>query len=151
MSYDRLLKEVELNVHEVDMPNSVKGLYSDKVIWINKRLRTSIEKKCILAEELGHHHTSSGDILDQSNLHNRKQEYRARNWAYEKLVPLTSFIHAHKTGIKSKHELADHLEVTEKFLEDSIKYYKDKYGIFKTIDTFTICFEPLRVIEIFED
>ena len=44
-------------------------------IAIREELDTT-EKTCVLAEELGHYYTSSGDILDQQNVSNRKQERR---------------------------------------------------------------------------
>ena len=47
-----------------------------------------------LAEELGHHYTTVGDILDQTNVSNRKQERLARVWAYNRRIGLTlSLIH----------------------------------------------------------
>jgi Zn-dependent peptidase ImmA (M78 family) len=154
MTYEKLLSEAYYNsieVYEKEMKPTVKGLYSDKIIWVNKYISSSIEKRCILAEELGHYHTSYGVILDQTKLQNRKQEKRARNWAYECLIPLNKIVQAHKHCVKNRHELADYLDVTEAFLEEALKRYKEKYGLFKSIDGFTICFEPLGVIEMFED
>lgn len=46
----------------------LKGLYADKVITLNSAAIQSItEKTCVLAEEIGHYHTSVGNILDQSD------------------------------------------------------------------------------------
>ena len=59
----------------------IKGLYCDGVIAISDRLKGS-EKAAVLAEELGHHLTAAGCILDQSVTANRKQELRGRIWAY---------------------------------------------------------------------
>ena len=42
---------------------------------------TDTQKTCVLAEELGHHYTPVGTILDQSDDGNRKQELKARLWA----------------------------------------------------------------------
>ncbi|BFH12292.1 membrane protein [Paenibacillus dendritiformis] len=150
--YEQLLIEfeAEAKILEVDMPTSIKGLYSDNVIWINKRVRTSIERACILAEELGHHYTSTGDILDQSDIWNRKQELRARNWAYEKLVPLSAIIQAHQLGIRNRFELAEHLGVTEDFLEAALKRFQEKYGLCVQVEKYTVCFDPLGVIEYFD-
>lgn len=55
----------------------IKGLYYDKHIAINKDLETDTDKACILAEELGHHYTTVGNILDQSKAENKnsKQEH----------------------------------------------------------------------------
>lgn len=70
--YEKLIAECdELVIEERPMKSS--GLYSDGCIWINKNMTTT-EKRCVLAEELGHHYTTVGDILDQSDIGNRKQE-----------------------------------------------------------------------------
>lgn len=149
--YDILLEECtnkDIEVYEKRMKS--KGLYSDNVIWINEALPTIADKYSILAEELGHYHTTVGDILDQSSLYNRQQELRARSWAYKKLVPLSKIIQAHKEGIKNRYELAQYLEITEDFLENAIKRYKEKYGVTVNYENYTICFEPLGVMEWFD-
>lgn len=154
MLYEKLLREAQHNdieVYEQSMKPTIKGLYCDKIVWINRRIPTNVEKACVLAEELGHYHTSTGDILDQKSLSNRKQEKRARNWAYERLVPLSAFVQAHKEGIKSKYELAEFLDVTEEFLHSAIKHYQEKYGLSVQVGKYTICFEPLGVLELFEE
>lgn len=154
MPYDKLLIEAEqheLDIYEMPMEKRNKGLYCDNIIWINKDITSPIEKACILAEELGHYHTSAGDITDQSILNNRKQEKIARTWAYEKLVPLEEIIKAHKDGPKNKYELAEYLDVTEPFLEKAIYRYIEKYGLSTKVDGYIICFEPLGVVEWFGD
>ncbi len=89
MLYEVLLEEAfkdGVKVEERDLGNKIMGLYGESVIWINKRIKTYTEKTCVFAEELGHHHTSYGDITDLSELKNRKQEHVARRWAAKKLV-----------------------------------------------------------------
>ena len=66
----------------------IKGLYSDGIIGINDNVKTSVEKTCVLSEELGHHHTSVGNIIDMTSAGNRKQERQARMWGYNKLIGL---------------------------------------------------------------
>lgn len=151
MPYEKLLQEAhqeEIDIYEKSMSKRIKGLYADNVIWLNKHLPTTSDKICVLAEELGHYHTSIGDILDQSILNNRKQEKQARNWAYKRLVPLHMIIKAFDVGVQSKYELAEYLNVTEAFLLDALKRYKEEYGVSKTIDDYTIYFEPLAVIKL---
>lgn len=153
MLYEKLLKEAyhhEIDIYEKPMKIRNKGLYADNVIWINKNIDTTIEKACVLAEELGHYHTSAGDILDQTKLSNIKQEKKARNWAYKKLVPLQYIISAYNAGICNKHDLAEYLSVTEAFLLDALNRYKEEYGISKVVDQYTIFFEPLAVLRMFE-
>ncbi|QEA00848.1 ImmA/IrrE family metallo-endopeptidase [Lysinibacillus fusiformis] len=150
--YDDLLMEcdnLDIEVYEKDRMKN-KGLYGDNVIWINKLLPSIIEKCCVLAEEIGHHHTTAGDIFDQSSIENRKQELRARAWAYERLIPFSKIVQAHNLHITNRYELADFLNVTEEFLDAALDWYKSKYGLYVSIDNFTVCFEPLGDIEMFD-
>jgi len=138
--YEKLLLEYTDKVEVYERNMRLKGLYSDNVIAISSRLNSSTEKACILAEELGHHYTSAGDILDQTKLSNVKQEKRARSWAYERLIPLNRLIDACAAGCRNRYELAEYLEVTEEFLDEAIKRYKEKYGLFYTVNNYTIYF-----------
>jgi len=152
MTYEELLNEVEeegIEVIEMDFQGSTKGLYCNNTIAISKSLSCNAEKKCVLVEELGHHHTSSGIILNQREITNRKQERRARAWGYEKLVSIQKLIDASKQGIRNKFELAEYLDVTEEYIEDAIKYYKSKYGLYFHYENYIIYFEPLAVFEKF--
>lgn len=106
------------------------------------------EKVCILAEELGHHHTSFGDIINMSSSQNRKQERQARLWGYNKLIGLTGIIKAFQSGRHSRHDAAEYLGVTEEFLQECIDCYRDKYGVCTKVDNYTIFFIPnLAVME----
>ncbi|MFL0523623.1 hypothetical protein [Virgibacillus pantothenticus] len=89
-------------------------------------------------------------MLDQTSLTNRQQELRARSWAYKKLVPLSKIVQAHREGIRNRYELAQYLEITEEFLENAINRYKEKYGVTVSYENYTICFEPLGVMEWFD-
>lgn len=124
-----------------------KGLYGDNIIWLNCNLSTTVEKVSILAEELGHYYTSAGDILNQTKINNRKQELRARSWAHKRVFPLSKIIEAHKLNLRNKYELAEYLNVTETFIEESLKRYQDKFGLYVDIEGYTIFFDPLEVVE----
>lgn len=121
MSYEKLLQEYDKDciIEERNMTND--GLYCDGVAWINKNL-TSAEKTCILAEELGHHFTTVGDILDITDGANAKQEHIARVWAYNKLLNLDMILDAIKQGYHEPYEIAEYLEVSEQFLKEYIEY-----------------------------
>lgn len=126
----------------------IKGLYSDNVIGINKNIKTEKEKACVLAEELGHYHTSSGNIIDLSDVRNQKQELRARSWAYDKQIGLIGIINAYKHGCQNLYEMAEYLGVTEEFLKKALQRYRNRYGECTQIDQYVIFFEPhLAVIE----
>ena len=72
------------------------GRIKGNKIAIRKTIETSAQKACVLAEELGHHYTSAGDILDLNNPSNARQENIARLWAYDKLVGFDGIIRAYK-------------------------------------------------------
>ena len=106
------------------------------------------EEACVLAEELGHYHTTVGDLLDQSDTENRKQELKARLWAYNKQIGLIGLVDAYKHGCHSRHEAAEYLGVTEEFLQDAIDRYRSKYGVCAEVDNYVVFIEPsLAVME----
>lgn len=120
----------------------IKGLYCDGSIAIRQDIETTVERSCVLAEELGHYYTSVGNILDQTEVANRKQELRARAWAYNKKIGLIGIVNAYKQHCRNLYEVAEHLEVTEEFLKESLNYYRSKYGASAQIDNYVIFFEP---------
>lgn len=153
--YETLQRESPVPIDDqASLPNNIKGLYIEttkaKAILINKSITTSTEKHCMLAEELGHYYTSCGNIIDQSDVLNRKHEKRARNWAYNKLIPLDKLVDAYHKGVRNRYELADYLDVTEEFLQQALQYYQQKYGIYASMDRYVICFEPLGIVEKFK-
>ncbi len=117
------------------------GRIKGKNIYLRKDM-DSTEKKCVLAEELGHHHTTVGNILDMTDIGNRKQERQARLWAYNKLIGLRGIIQAYEAGCQSRYEVAEYLEVTEEYLADCIEAYRDKYGVGVEVDNFYVMFIP---------
>ena len=121
---------------------TIKGLYCDGTAAISNNIDTNAEKACILAEEMGHHYTSAGNIINQADEQNRKQEFRARMWAYNDLIQLNQFVDAYKYGCRNSYEVAEYLEVTEEFLNDALNAYTDKYGICTDVDNYTIYFIP---------
>ena len=126
----------------------IKGLYCNGVIAVSKDIDTSAERSCVLAEELGHHMTACGSILDQKDISNRKQELKGRIWAYNRLIGLTGIIKAYRAGCRNRYEIAQNLEVTEDMLQDAVDYYHEKYGLCVQVDNYAIYFEPLGVMEL---
>jgi hypothetical protein len=128
--------------------DTIKGIYCDGTVAINATVSTSTEKACILAEELGHYYTTTGNILDQSKPENRKQELHARLWAYNKQIGLRGLVDAYRSGCQNPYETAEHLGVTEEFLLDAVEAYRNKYGVCVEVDNYIIYFEPhLGVME----
>lgn len=150
MNYEVLLEEAHqegLIVREKPLKYN-NGRIKGKRIAIRKDIETNTEKACVLAEELGHHHTSVGNILDVTDIRNRKQERQARLWGYNKLIGLTGIIRAFRAGCQSRHEMAELLDVTEEYLQECIDCYRDKYGVCTEVDNYIIYFIPrLAVME----
>lgn len=130
---------------------NIKGLYVDGVIALNQRLETTNEKTCILAEELGHHETSFGNILDQFSTANQKQEYKARIWAYKKIISPEDLYSAFKAGCRNRYEIAEHIGVTEEFLEEALAYFKNRYPEGLRKNSYMIRFIPNLQILMFFD
>jgi hypothetical protein len=147
-SYEILLSEASENgliVKEKPLKYN-NGRIKGFRVAIRKDLSTSIEKACVLAEELGHHYTSYGNILDQSDTSNRKQELRARAWAYNKQIGLLGLIKAYEHGCRNRFEIAEYLEVTEEVLEECLIFYQNKYGVCTNVDNYVVYFIPNLVI-----
>lgn len=141
--YEELLIQAEeenLIVKEFNLKGNAGRIRGNRIA-IHQCL-TSVEKACVLAEEIGHYITSVGDILDQSDLGNRKQERAARIWAYNRIVGLCGLIQAYNDGYRTSYEVADYLGVTEEFLQDTIDYYTNKYGVSIDVCNYRIQFIP---------
>lgn len=147
MTFEQLAQIAEdenIEFIEMTFPGDLKGLCKYKKIGINKKLN-STEKRCVLAEELGHYYTTVGNITDLKSVCNRKQEIKARKYAFETLVPLKSIIKASCEGCINLYELAEYLDVTERFLSDTLEHYQRKYGLYVELDNYCIYFNPLTV------
>lgn len=143
-NYEALLDEAckeGLTVKEKPLKYN-NGRIKGKRIAIREDIETSTEKACVLAEELGHHYTSVGNIIDLSDAQNRKQEHQARLWAYNKNIGLNGLIKAFEHGCRNRYEVAEYLDVTEEFLEDCVECYRQKYGVGTIVGDYYIMFIP---------
>lgn len=151
MTYEVLLNTADqagLTVKEKPLSES-DGLIKGNRIAIRKDIPTQAEKSCVLAKELGHYFTSAGNILDQTDTVNRRQEYRARLYGYNLKIGLTGIISAHTAGCRNLYEMADYLDVTEEYLKEALDCYQSKYGEYVKVDNYMIYFIPtLAVLEI---
>lgn len=149
MTYEQLLTTADQNgllVKEKALSDH-DGLIKGNRIAIRKDIETQKEKSCVLAEEIGHDRTSYGDILNQSDIMNRKQEYRARFYGYNLKIGLTGLIRAYEAGCRNLYEMAEFLDATEEYLREAIQCYRSKYGICVAVDNYIIYFEPLAVMK----
>lgn len=143
MTYDELLIEADrlgIIVKELDLKTR-DGHCKGNRIAIRKNL-SNYEKACVLAEELGHYYLTVGDIRNQKDINNRKQELIARRWGYNKKVGIIGLIEAFENGCRNRYEMAEYLNVTVDYLNEAIEYYASKYGVLHRIDDYIVYFTP---------
>ncbi|ELU5586514.1 ImmA/IrrE family metallo-endopeptidase [Clostridium perfringens] len=141
----KLIESEKIILEEVIFKENIKGIYFkvpgiDPTIGINMSILSDTRKYIsILAEELGHHFTSSGDLTSEcityaDKLNKSKQEKKARMWAANYLISDEEIIGAllHLSGTLSG--LALHFNVTEEIIKYkllSIYLKEDKFRISK--------------------
>ena len=88
------------------------------------KIENTADEAVHLAHELGHcvkgafYNTYSG--IDIKSRH----EYKADKWAVQKLIPFDELMSAVDKGITTTWELAEHFNVTEKFIQRAIYIYQ---------------------------
>lgn len=153
MNYEYLLDEAAASdvyvIENAPFESNSKGLINNDVIGLNKNISTSSERACVLAEELGHYYTTSGNILNVSDIANAKQERTARIWAYNKMIGLQGIINAYKHRCVTKEEIIEYLGVTAEFFDEAVHTYAEKYGVCTQVDNYVVFFTPsLGVMEL---
>lgn len=131
-------------VETSSLPHFQSGLYYEGTIYIKENM-SAYKKHETLAEEIAHHKITYGNILDQSNMLNRKFELKARRLANESVITLQGLINAFNYGVQNIYDLATYFEVTKDFVLDAIQHYKQKYGLRTRYGKYIIEFEPLII------
>lgn len=129
MSYEELLNEAAsqgLIVKEKPLDGYGGRIFKNRIA-INQNLAGN-EKIAVLAEELGHHYTSVGDILDQTDIRNRKQERKARSWGYQKLIQPRDIVIACLSGCHTAYDLSEYLDLPQQYVEEALQYFSEAYG-----------------------
>lgn len=88
-----LAKKENIEIYDYYFDEDINGMYLNynklNAIALNyKNIKSSIEEKCILSEELGHYYMDA--TYNYNNIDRiifDKQEYRARKWSYCTLIP----------------------------------------------------------------
>ena len=160
--YEALVDHAEsrgIQVIEFDFTSELKGLCIGNYIGIKKDLPDD-EKLVTLYEELAHAQTSFGNILDQRNPNNRKQEQIARRRAHDEFMPVDKFariIVAHRPENKWQMlyalmgqelcvaDLAELIGAPQAYIDQLLAHYQQKYGLYTEFDGGSIWFDPLEV------
>ncbi|MEX6272133.1 hypothetical protein AB6F13_01340 [Staphylococcus saprophyticus] len=156
-----LNKYNKMNVIETELPNKkIKGLYKrdkhwpDGLVLIDGSTDYYLQNG-ILAEEIGHHETSYGNLLNaytkQSTDHVDKlrQELRARRHGYKLAVPLEKLIKCYKQGIWGDlYEMCLSMQIDRSYFEKVIDDYQKQFGNYVEYDGYLIHFKPLYIREV---
>lgn len=97
-------------------------------IYLNTAIETEVEEKCILAEEIGHFETGIiktklNDIDPQNYLIRSINEFRAKKWAVNELIPFDQFKRFLDTNY-TKFEVANEIGITEDMLDMACFIYE---------------------------
>lgn len=131
------------------MPKKLKGLCHGDIIWLNPNQHET-ELPGNLAEEIGHHLTGVGKIIDQKTNAERKQEQKARDVGVKLVVTPADILSCYKEGLIYRWECAEFLGITLKTLNQAIEAYaKTNDGKLK-YSHYTIYFKPNGTVEIFD-
>lgn len=79
-----------------------------------------------LAEEIGHHLKTRGNVIRLDTVAARKKEMAGRAWSYQKLMPPEKVARAVRSGVCTPWELAELFGVTDGFVKDALAYYQRK-------------------------
>lgn len=106
----------------------------------------------ILAEEIGHHETTTKNILNAYKnpqgicVSSLKEEFKGRRYGYEIAVPLQKLIDCYEQGIWGNvYEMCLSMGVDRSYFYEVIEDYKVRYGPFVKHNNYIINFTPLDI------
>ena len=115
--------------------SAINGIYlhmpdCQPVIYLSLKLHSDYRlHRCVLAEELGHHFTSTGERTPkrhhsmQDRLSIDKCEYKALRWAAMQLIPENNLLDAVTSGVEELWELAEEFDVTEELMRFRMRLF----------------------------
>lgn len=125
-------------VHWFNLAHPLRGVYwapdnAPPAIGLDYSLQhNNAECRAVMAEEVGHHYTSSGIFLCRTFFNYRdrliisKEEYEAITWAALYLMPERKLFQAFKKNITSVWELSEYFSVTEELTNHRLRLAKLK-------------------------
>ena len=119
-----------LNDQILRKEDALDGQYleiSGRYMILLNRHRPQKNRFVALAEEIGHHIRSTGNITELATVSQRKSENAGKAWAIEFLLPLCKFAFATLLNrCKTTADYAETFEYPEEFVAEAIAYYKRK-------------------------
>ena len=151
-----IIDEENIQLEEISIEGT-NGIYiklpdMPPIIGLNKSIDNNNTYLSILAEELGHHFTTYGDLTKSpdnyiNTLLKNKKENKAKIWAADFLISDSEFIEALNKCISNKYDMCDHFNITNEILDYKIfsiicneeKYLKIKSEFMKKEIQFNSC------------
>lgn len=126
-------------VEEFSLVKPLLGIYmcrteTPPVIGLSKSIHTSRERRCIMAEELGHHFTTVERCIPKefscysTRMNISRAEYRALRWAADFLIPENNLLDIISQGLYEPWELAEYYNVTEQFANFRLRLFGARFG-----------------------
>ena len=151
-------KYENLKIHEIDLVlDKLKGYYKKNrqhpngIVYLNENFDYYVQNGA-LAEEIGHHETSYGNLLGAYNKSSKdhidklKQEHRAKRFGYQLAIPLDKLISCYRKGLWGDLDAMCHyIEVDRQYFAKAIEDYKKKYGEYVAYKGYLIHFQPLMI------
>lgn len=146
-------------VFDSEMPIKLGGLYERDetckygLITLSDKLNYYLQNGH-LAEEIGHHETSYGNIVGsvyskKYNVNAARQELRARRFGHKLLLPLEKLIRCYEQGQWGDvYDMCLFLEIDRSYFFEIINDYKTQFGNQIKYDGYLIKFEPLSINKI---
>lgn len=130
-----------------DFGSDLRGVVVGTVIVISDRIKTDRERLCVLWEELAHFQLNGGDILDQQIPNSRHQEHKAHVRMVRENLPLERIVETVASlGVDTNlYEVAEALEVSERFLREALEIYHAEYGASTRVGGYLVSFTPFNV------
>jgi len=114
-----IAEKENIDIFDYSFNDNINGVFVEQLRAIGlKPVLNDIERKCTLAEELGHYYCNATYPLsctDKTLID--KAEYRAKKWSAKYLISPSDIQRAKLCGLKQKWEIADFLGVTEDVIE----------------------------------
>lgn len=108
----------KFNVDVIEVPCPTKGLYfPDQPLIVIATGLTRVERRCVLAEELGHH--TLGHRASRSLVTTAKRELAAKRWAATRLLTIVDLSKA-LPGATSITQVAEALDVNRVMLRQRL-------------------------------
>lgn len=136
-------------IFDPKMPKGQKGLYIDNFIYLSPN-QSKEELVNSVAEEIGHHLTSVGDITVLDTNEKRKQEQKARDVGNTLAVTPQDFVNCYHEHFDNVWQCAEFLGVTKQTLENAVATYSKMYEHGLTYKNYKIIFRPNGTVGVYE-